>query len=502
MSNIRVQRKNHAFLRLDADPNAIHDLREHFQYKADGYRFVPAYKKGHWDGTIHLINQRQEIYSGLYDQIVEFANASGKYAVEQVDSDFGYPKEEDEIPLERILSFTESLNVHSKGSPIQYRDYQHTAISEALTHKQRLLISPTASGKSLIIYTILRWIQEETDGTLVVIVPTTSLVRQMKGDFEDYSSADEDWNADDHCHMVYSGEEKTTSKQIIITTWQSLITFPRSFFAGVAGIIGDEAHAFKAKSLIKIMEASVNAKWRIGTTGTLDNSKVNKTTLQGLFGPIFNVTKTKTLMDNGTISGLSITAIHYTYPEEIRKSMTKTKYHDEITFINEFGHRNEMIAKLATGFDGNTIIMFKHLSHGKALESIIKGMVHTNRKVFFVSGEEKTDYREEVRKIIEEEEDAILIASLGVFSTGINIRNIHNIIFAAPTKSHIKILQSIGRGLRKADNGRICNLIDIIDDIHWRKRNNFALKHGSERIKLYASEGFEYRIVNIEGRTQ
>ena len=148
---------------------------------------------------------------------------------------------------------------------------------------------------------------------------------------------------------------------------------------------------------------------------------------------------------------------------------------------------------------GNTLILFQFVDkHGKPLHAMIRDKAHKDRKVFYVSGDTDTSDREQIRKIVENETDAIIVASLGTFSTGINIRNLHNIIFASPSKSQIRVLQSIGRGLRKSDNNTVTTLYDIADDLHWKKNMNYTLNHSAERIKIYNREQFKYTIHKID----
>ena len=262
-------------------------------------------------------------------------------------------------------------------------------------------------------------------------------------------------------------------------------------------VIGDEAHLHKAKSLNKIMEMLVNASYRIGTTGTLDGSLCNELVLIGNFGPIFNVVKTKDLIKKKTLAELEIKCLVCHYDDEIKKAVAKMKYQDEIATIVEHPTRNNFITNLAIDQTGNTLVLFNYVEkHGKPLFEQIKKKAG-DRKIFYVSGEVKAKDRELIRELVEKEKDAIIVASTGVFSTGINIKNLHNIIFASPTKSQIKVLQSIERGLRKSDDGRKTTIYDISDNFTWRKRKNYTMKHAMERIRIYNREGFKYKVFEI-----
>jgi superfamily II DNA or RNA helicase len=300
-------------------------------------------------------------------------------------------------------------------------------------------------------------------------------------------------------HRIYSGKDKNTDKAIIISTWQSIYKYPKKWFEQFGMVIGDECHGFKSKSLSSIMNKATEAKYRFGTTGTLDGTQTHKLVLEGLFGPVHKVTTTKKLQDNETLAPLDIKVLLLNYEEEIRKNFGKKTYQQEIDFIIGNTGRNRLISNLAISAKGNTLVLFNRVdAHGKPLYELINSKVVEGRKVFFVSGEVATSDREAIRQIVEKQKDAIIVASLGTFSTGINIRNLHNIIFASPSKSQIKVLQSIGRGLRKSDNGQITTLYDVADDLHWKSQKNYTLLHSAQRVKIYEKEEFKYQIIKVD----
>jgi superfamily II DNA or RNA helicase len=273
---------------------------------------------------------------------------------------------------------------------------------------------------------------------------------------------------------------------------------PGHWFEDYGMVIGDEAHTFKAKSLTSILSKCREAEFRFGTTGTLDGTNTHKLVLEGYFGPAYYVTTTKSLMDEGSLSSLDISVLLMKYSDAECKLINKVKYQEEINFIVGHEKRNSFISNLALDQDGNTLVLFQLVEkHGKPLYDMIKSRAHSRRKIFFVSGATDVDTREQVRSITEKEKNAIIVASLGTFSTGINIRNLHNIVFASPSKSQIKVLQSIGRGLRKSEDGRETKLYDIADDLHWKSNKNYTLNHAAERIKIYTKEKFKYKIYEI-----
>jgi len=310
----------------------------------------------------------------------------------------------------------------------------------------------------------------------------------MYKDFADYG-----WDVGSFCHKIYAGKERETDSQVIITTWQSIYKLPRKYFERFSVVIGDEAHQFKSKSLISIMTKLADAKYRYGFTGTLDGTQTHKWVLEGLFGPSYKIIKTDELMKKGHVATLDINVLLLKHPP------TKFEtFEDEIQYIINHERRNKFIRNLALDIKGNTLILFARVEgHGQPLFDLINSNALEQRHVFFVHGGVDTEDREKVRSITETQNNAIIIASYGTFSTGINIKNLHNVIFASPSKSRIRNLQSIGRILRKGNNKTKATLYDIADDISFKSRKNYTLNHLIERIKIYNEEKFNYDIVNI-----
>ena len=339
------------------------------------------------------------------------------------------------------------------------------------------------------IYSIVRFLQE-TGQKILIVVPTTSLVEQMYKDFFSYG-----WDVEDHCHKVYAGHEKVSPKPVTITTWQSIYKQKRQYFECFSAVIGDEAHLFKAKSLTDILTKLHHAKYRIGFTGTLDGSKTNKLVLEGLFGPHEKITNTNELIKQGHLSRLKIKIISLRH-----RHVNFDSYHDEIDYLVSHPRRNNFIKNLALDLGGNSLVLFNYVErHGEPLFDLINSSVKNGRKVFFVHGGVDVKDREEIRAITEQESNAIIIASYGTFSTGINIKNLHNIIFASPSKSRVRNLQSIGRVLRKGENKNTAVLYDIADDTSKDSNNpNYTLRHLFERVKIYNQENFDYEIINVK----
>ena len=453
-----------------------------------GYQFVPAYRNRIWDGKIRLFNlQTSQLYLGLVPYLTEFCDER-EYA-------YSHDLIEDEYSVYHAHKFFDTLNLHSQGKPIGVREHQQNAFIEAIQKRRTLLLSPTASGKSLIIYLICRQLLDYQNLKGLIIVPTTSLVEQLYGDFGDYAS-ESGFKNYMHVHRIYQGKEKNTDKAITISTWQSLYKMPPEYFHQFDYVIGDEAHLFKAQSLTSILTSCINAKYRIGLTGTLDGTKTHKLVLEGLFGPTKRVVTTKELIDKKQLSSFNIKCLVLKHSEEICQQMKDKSYPDELKYLIESENRNRFIRNLAVSLTKNTLVLFQMKKHGKLLYEMIKEKA-VGRKVFFVDGDVETEVREEIRRIMEVEDDAIFVASFGTTSTGTNIRNLHNIIFTSPSKSRVRNLQSIGRGLRQSDGKDLATLYDIADDLRIKKHTNFTLQHFVERVKIYNEEQFSFKIYNI-----
>ena len=489
MEAIRVRRLNHANLHVDCDFGQAAEIKEFFSFFVPGYQWMPAFKRKIWDGKIRLYDTNSgELPAGLIHHLVKFIESRG-YNYELIETKYGTPLEEERPDPKEVVNFIKDLSL-----PFDPHDYQFIAIMEALHRTRGILLSPTGSGKSLIIYVLAQYFLHLIgEGKVLVIVPTTSLVEQMYNDFAQYGCKKE------YIHRIYSGRDKNFEQPICVSTWQSIYKLPKDWYNQFGMVVGDECHGFKSKSLMNIMNKATEAKYRYGTTGTLDGTQTHELVLQGLFGKTFKVTTTKRLQDSGTLAELNIKRLILNYSAEARKECEEKSYQDEIEYIVTSEKRNRLIRNLALDQKGNSLVLFNFVEkHGKPLFDLIRDKAESGRKIFFVSGSVATSDREAIRGIVEKQKNAIIVASLGTFSTGINIRNLHNIIFASPSKSQIRVLQSIGRGLRKSDNEEPTQLYDIIDNISTDKRKNFAWLHGEERLRIYNKEKFNCKTYKVE----
>jgi len=487
MSRIVIRKKNEVFLQIQSEPHVHRELSDYFSFEVPEAKFLkrnPKYR--YWDGTIHLYSPATgELYGGLLPHLKEWCGER-QYQLQYENNDW-YGEVEETNAFVSPGGIKVYMDKICKYKP---RDYQYATVYKALKNNRGLFLSPTGSGKSLMIYSIVRY-YTATNKKILLIVPTTSLVEQMIKDFKDYG-----WNAEEYCHTIYSGKDKNTDKSVIISTWQSIYKFPKRYFDDIDCVIGDEAHLFKSKSLTGIMTKLHNAKYRFGFTGTLDGSKTHKWVLEGLFGSCEKVTKTDDLIKKGHLSNFRIKILvckhEYQYFED---------YHSEMEYLVNHKKRNNLIKNLVNDIDGNTLVLFNYVEkHGMPLFDLINTAIGEDRKVFFVHGSTDVDDRELVRAITEQENNAVIIASYGTFSTGINIKKLHNIIFASPSKSRVRNLQSIGRVLRKGEGKDIATLYDIADDISSNSRQNYTLNHLVERIKIYEEENFKYETIKVDLR--
>jgi superfamily II DNA or RNA helicase len=489
VSDLILHKHDEAFIKFECERSVAQELADYFTFFVPGYQFMPAYKNRLWDGKIRLADLRNyTIYHGLVPYIEKFCEERD-YKLE-IDAAVNNTESFSAIEANEFL---EQLQLDKSIITEGIREYQYKSFITAVRRRRMLLLSPTGSGKSLIQYLILRYLQYKDYKKGLLIVPTTSLVEQMYSDFKSYG-----YDVDTNCHRQYSGKEKHTDKFLTITTWQSIYKNPAEYFEQFDFVLGDEAHQFKAKSLTTIMTGLRNASYRIGCTGTIDGTQTHKLVLEGLFGPVYQSTTTAKLIENKQLADFRIKCLVLKYPESVCKMSRGWDYQAEIDYIVSSVARNEFIRNLVLSLQGNSLVLFNLVEkHGKQLYKLIKEKADS-RHVFFVYGGTDVEIREQVRAITEKQNDAIIVASYGTFSTGINIRNLHNVVFASPSKSRVRNLQSIGRGLRIGENKTEAVLYDIADDFRIGKHVNYTLQHLQERVRIYDEEKFKYKFYNIE----
>lgn len=497
-SKVTVFNVDNVYVNVYCDDGIAYELNTHFEFKVPGAEFTPKYRARVWNGKIYLFNLKtRNIYRGLVPYIEKFCKDRGySYEYKGVD--------ENDLSDEDADKFIKNLKLSDgKGNPLIPHDFQIEAFKKAIRKKRRLFLSPTSSGKSLIIYMVSRYLIERGLDSGLILVPTVGLVQQLFSDFKDYSEFNK-WDVEKNVHKIFQGQEKKTKKKLTISTWQSIYNESAPFFKSFKYILGDEAHLYQAKSLQSIITKLINAEYRLGFTGTLDDLKTHKLVLEGSFGIIDKLLSTREMIDRGISSDIKVESFLIKHSQEACKALKKNSdgsYVKEIEYLVSNDQRNNFITNLAISLKGNTLVLYQYVDkHGKILHDIIQKKITGNRKVFFVYGKTEAEQREEIRHIVEKEKDAIIVASYGTFSTGINIKNLHNIIFAIGFKSTIRVLQSIGRGLRKTTSKIIMTLYDMGDDlrISTKSKENHTLKHFISRLKLYDKEEFKYEIHKIQ----
>ena len=461
---VSVSKVDDVFMKVHCDDGLARDLYDFFSFTVPNAKFMPSVKNRFWDGKVRLFSiKTNKVYIGLLPYVDEFCRERG-YEFEGIEDVIGKKERQ---PDEK---FIEEL-----GLPFEPRDYQLDAFRTAVQYGRQLLLSPTASGKSLIIYLLARYYNKKT----VIIVPTTSLVEQMSKDFEDYGY-------DKKICKIYSGQPVFPA-DVTITTWQSFSKAPKEVIQSFDMVVGDEAHLFKATTLKGILEKMKTTSIRFGTTGTLDGSECHRLQLEGMFGPVKKVISSKQLMDAGTIANIDIQCVILRHTKQ-----KKLTYQEEMEYLVTNDSRNQFITNLVSNLKGNTLVLFQYVEkHGEVLYPMLDGRV---KDLHYVYGGTDTEDREKVRELVEKSNDNVILASYGTFSTGINIKRIDNIVFASPSKSRIRNLQSIGRGLRKTEGKEKMRLFDIADDLQCE---NYTLNHLKERINTYNEENFPYEIIEI-----
>lgn len=495
MEIVNVEQINAVHLRISADSGIKMELEQYFRFQPNNYQFSPAFKNRVWDGWIRIFNAMKPIlYVGLFHKLKKFCEDRG-YELRASDHLlFG-----EDIP--ENYGYEIAKEIDCKFEP---RDYQNKYIVDALRDSRSLSLSPTSSGKSLIIYLIQQHYFRNYDHRTLIIVPTIGLVHQMYGDFVDYGCDPS------MMYKIQGGIDKNTDAPIVISTWQSLIKLKRDWFSQFKVVLGDEAHLFQAKSLQKIMESLDECYYRHGFTGTLksEESKTHRLVLEGCFGSVRKHVTTKDLMDAGTVADFNIKAIVLSHSTENRKAFKKAiskidsaskKYPAEREYLVNHEKRNLFIRNLLWSLkDQNNLVLFDLVEkHGKILEPMLR---KDDRQLHFIYGATKGDERERIRHLIENDpiKQHDILASYGVFSTGVNLKKLDNVIFASGSKSEVKVLQSIGRTLRKGNDADKATLYDIADDLSVGAYSNYTLTHFRKRVEIYGQEQFAMKIYTID----
>ncbi len=496
---INAEYLNETHMKLDAPETILREIGQYFRFQVPDYekqkRFNP--KMRFWDGYVRLFNlQSKKFYMGLAPRLIEFCK-DRKYEI-IFDSKIAECLRT-EITYEECVEFVNGL----RNKNIERREYQDKAIYHAIKHKRAAIIAPTGSGKSFIIYAVLRWLLNDIQGKAIIIVPSTGLVDQMYHDFKSYGCLEP-------IHLIMAGKPKNSIERVYISTWQSIYNLDSEYFEQFDAVFVDELHLLgvdekkfpvidkktgkkvdKKRSIINVVEMCKNAYWRIGCTGTLQGTDIHASQAVALFGEIIRASTTKNLIDTGYLSNIIIQTYIMKYPENISKQIDKLEYEKNVEFIENLKNpRNLYILDLSINLTGNVLIVFAHINHGLFFRDMLTA--NSNKNILYIDGLIDAEKRTEIRGIMEKRNDCVLVGSSQTISTGMNIKNLQHVVFASTTKSEIRTLQTIGRALRLHDEKDVATIHDICDNV------KYPMRHYESRLEFYVRERFPYEEHRID----
>jgi len=475
MSDITVLPATESWIKIQTDPGIQREIFDHFSFRVPNYFHMPAFKMGIWDGYIRLF-QKGKMYYGLCEQLVKFAEQK-QYSI-----DAGNILMHKEYSIVQAQKFFSTLNIPEK---YQSRDYQLQSFAYCVRANRALFLSPTASGKTLMIYLLARYFNNKT----LIIVDTIGQYKQMISNFRSFG-----FDVDNNIDVLPETKKRYSDKPIIITTWQSIYRAPSAWFKQFKTCIADEAHKCKAKSLVTIMTELTECKHRFGFTGSLDGSQTSEIVLTGLFGPIKQLTTSKELREQKYLSDLMIKIITLHYDQHITNIASIDSYQQQYEFLINNTSRNNFIKNLALSLEGNTLVLFRRVEdHGEKIYKLIEQANDQKIPLYFIAGKTDEQERELIRQVVDTHEHSILVGSEKTTATAIDIPSLRNVILASPGKAPVNVLQSIGRGLRRTETKTFCEIFDIADDI-----SSYGIKHRNERIKIYKQHQYPYKIYDVK----
>lgn len=388
------------------------------------------------------------------------------------------------------------------GSPklkLTPRNYQAQGIEQALRQGCGVLLYPTGSGKTLIMAGIAKNILDSSINSTVFIVTLTHLVEQTRTTLIDYGF-------DPKTVSVWTGTNEFVPARVVICGPQILVSAikrpekysePLDFLSKTEAFIVDEVHQVKKENKIVDFEKYVKTHHRFGFTGTLPEEKQDEWNVIGMFGPVISTVSREELVKNGSITDVVVCEVkmdYLEYPEYVRgggqqAGMQNFRYEQNFLYTSDF--RNKTISKIALKTKKNCLVLVDRIEHGELLVATMRAL-DKEKEVFFIRGEVEGEVREEIRKLMEKKDNIVCVAISSIFSTGINISNLHYIVFANTCKAKVSVIQSIGRGVRTHDGKTHVIVFDIHDNFRYGN------KLFEERRKLYQSQGFKMERREIE----
>ena len=490
MNEIIVRKIDNVYFKIECDFSQALELKEYLSCYAVNFQYHPKFKNRLWNGKVYFFSNKDYLLPiGLLPNLFRF---SKKFDY-KIKLDLDINSLSNQYSDELIEKFCDQIKEDYKTKYELY-DYQQEALIKCIKNKRGIAQIATGGGKSLIQFYLMQFLRSKNK-KIMMIVPTVSLVNQMYSDFMDYGWYD----IDEYVEKLYSGEKPIYNKDVLITTWQSIYTRPQSFFEQYTAIIVDEVHNAKSLSINSIMKKCINADYKYGFTGTMPKEQSDVYNIIGYIGPVLYEQISKNLIDKGVLSQIAIANLLLKYPSDMVERNKNRIYNEEVNTICTYSERNKVFEYLFKHMEDkqNSIILCHLIDHLKLIESYLKNHLDSKYTIYIIYGDIKPSERELIRKTMNEKSNVILLGTYSCLSTGLNINKLHNVIFASSYKSRIKVLQSIGRGLRLHESKSKMILYDLVDDMTWTTRTgsigkNHIYKHWEERLKYYDEQGFKY----------
>lgn len=496
-----VDKVNESYIRIsDVTSKELDTIDEYFSAYVDGYNFSPKYKTGLWDGKSRFLNRRKHntLPYGFIEPLLKlyYDITNGKKNIE-----LNFKELFVEFNRENFDNFYKELNL---PNGIEIRDYQQQGFEYAINNGRCALQAATGAGKSLILWLISKFMSEKLDKDVLIIVPQTQLVEQLSGDFDSYGGFKEGIECGKSTAKKLGkreakklglnwdelSDEKALnidlSKKIVVATWQTLQHKDYSFFDRFEAIMVDEVHMVDGKVLQDIISKCVNSKWRIGLTGTLKQTHLSQLIYTGFFSKQVKLITARELIDRGYATEVEICPIVLNYP----KKENYKELNDEMNYLSFNTERIDFIYNLIKGiYDkggaNNILVLFRSVENG--FWEDLKEQLNFVENLYVIHGKTPLKEREEARKIIDTKNNCIILASYSTFSTGTNMKNLPNIIFTESYKSMVKVVQSIGRGMRLHESKNKLRVFDITDRFKYK---NKTYKQFESRLDIY--DDFEF----------
>lgn len=497
MSRIQIRRVNASYMRIiTEDDGIVEDIYTYFKFQTPNFKPTKFRK---WDGTVRLYDkQRSTLPCGLLQILLAlFKDRGYEYQL-----DTAFKEEITATTPQEVSGWIDELNCSNEiGEPLDAYDYQREAVYLGIKYGRMTILAATSAGKSLIQYMLARYYElMPENGKTLIIVPSIMLVSQLRSDFADYSRLN-GWDAERHIHTISEGATRHSNKPIFISTWQSIKDMDADYFKQFGNLIVDECHLSSGESISKIGSHCTEAYRRVGLTGTLKADDLHPLQVQAHFGPIKRVVTTKQLQDAGRAAQTKVTFLDIQYPSEERKALQKMeggRYDNEMEFLMAHPYRNKVLKSLALSLKGNTLMLFARIEkHLEVIVNELRAEGHKGKQFFVINGDVDSDERDAIKRATEAGDDIVILASFQTMSTGVSVKKLHNLVLCFPTKSIIRVLQSVGRMLRLHDTKDVAHVLDICDDLSWSGVINSSKQHAVIRFGYYRDEGHPVTIKRL-----